>query len=609
MVEPISRSNSPRESYIRRKEEYSQLFTEQKRTSTLISNLRTLVFLVGIGSTAYLLYQGRYQWGSVIFVTGLLLFFYLIIKHEDLKQKLQRTEHLIAINETGLVRLDGKWGDFADTGEEWVDPEHPYSSDLDIFGRASLFQWINTTTTYFGRHSLKMILTSQPAGMDIIRARQAAIAELAEKIDWRQHLQAEGLYITGGKNDPTRLLHWAESPEDRVIRNWEIPLLYILPVVTIVGVLAYFLIPGVHWLLPITPMVVQLVFHQAHKKKMDATFKNFLKFKQTIRIYRGLLAMVEEGDFQSPYLQTLQVRLNDPTGVQASKEIQRLGKLFDLIDIRYVPMYQMICNALFLWELHCVRALERWKMNAGRSFRQWLTALGEAEALSSIAVIRHDHPDWATPELVTGQQTFVAEEIGHPLLADQHRVCNDLQLSEKEQILLITGSNMSGKSTLLRTVGMNLVLAYSGAPTCTKKLRCSVMDIYTSMRISDNLEKSISSFYAELLRVKMIIEAARQRKPMLFLLDEIFRGTNSRDRHLGAKTVMENLSREGAMGLVSTHDLELGDLEEKTDLKIKNYHFREEYEHGRITFDYKLRPGLSTTSNAIYLMKMVGIDI
>lgn len=609
MTKPTSKTHTPREVYAQRKEEFTQLYIEQKRTSSLISNLRTLVFLLGIGSGGYLIFRGQYSLGGIIIATGVVLFFYLIIQHEALNQKLQRTEHLVAINETGLARLEGKWSEFADTGSEFVDLDHPFSDDLDIFGHASLFQWINTTTTYFGRQNLRELLTSQPSQIVSIRARQAAIQELATRIDWRQRLQAEGLYITGGKNDPARLLNWAETPEDQVIRSWQIPLLYLLPAITIAAILTYFLIPGIHWLVPILPMVIQIVFHQTHKKKMDALFKTFLKFKHTIRIYRGLLQLVEDAEFESPYLQQIQQRLTDEQGRRASAEIRRLGKLFDLIDIRYVPMYQLLCNALVLWELHCVRALEHWKANAGPAFRHWLMALGEAEALSSLAVIAHDNPDWVIPELIVDRQTFAARAMGHPLLPQGQRVCNDLTLTEKEQILLITGSNMSGKSTLLRTVGINLVLAYAGAPTCAREFACSLMEIYTSMRIRDNLEKSISSFYAELLRVKMIIEAARRRRPMLFLLDEIFRGTNSRDRHMGAKTVMENLSQEGAMGLVSTHDLELGDLEEKRDLKIKNYHFCEGYEGDRITFDYKLRPGISTTSNAIYLMKMVGIDI
>lgn len=609
MAQSTIKNHSVRDRYIRRKEEFSRLSAEQKRTGSLISHLRTFVFLIGAGGGGYLLYRGQYRLGGIVLVTGVLLFFHLIIKHEELKQKLRRTELLISLNETGLARLDGRWNEFADMGEEYIDPDHPFSNDLDLFGKASLFQWINATTTYFGRQHLRGILTGQPDEPELICARQEAIAELAEKIDWRQRLQAEGLYITGGKNDPIRLLRWAEAAAEGVIPAWQIPLLYILPVTAVAALLSYILIPGLHWLVPIAPLGIQLLFHQTHKTKMDALFKTFLKYKQTIRIYHGLLEMVESEKYASPYLQQLQTRLTDAAGRRASREIRRLGKLFDLIDIRYVPLYQVICNALVLWELHCVRALERWKADSGPAFRHWLMALGEAEALSSLAIIRHDQPDWAVPAFAAGPQTFAAKDIGHPLLPAHQRVSNDLALGGQEQILLITGSNMSGKSTLLRTVGINLVLAYAGAPVCAKELRCSRMEIYSSMRISDNLEKSISSFYAELLRVKMIIEAAGKRKQMLFLLDEIFRGTNSRDRHIGARTVMERLSREGAMGLVSTHDLELGDLAEKRELRIRNYHFREGYEAGRISFDYRLHPGISTTSNAIYLMKLVGIDM
>lgn len=239
---------------------------------------------------------------------------------------------------------------------------------------------------------------------------------------------------------------------------------------------------------------------------------------------------------------------------------------------------------------------------------KWLETIGELEGLASLALIAYDYPDWYMPSIVHGSSTLAAKSMGHPLLGNE-QVRNDLTIQEPHRVLLITGSNMSGKSTLLRTAGMNLVLAYAGAPVCATYFRCAKMDIYTCMRVSDNLEKSISSFYGELLRIKEIVEASRRGRPVFFLLDEIFKGTNSHDRHLGAKILIKQLYRQHAIGMVSTHDLELGELEGESKGSVKNYHFQEHYQEQEIRFDYRLRPGISTTRNALYLIKMIGVNI
>jgi DNA mismatch repair ATPase MutS len=253
-------------------------------------------------------------------------------------------------------------------------------------------------------------------------------------------------------------------------------------------------------------------------------------------------------------------------------------------------------------------AMEKWKKQSGRNLRNLVTVIGRFEEICSLAIIHYDNPDWCFPQFTDSKQNLAAVKMGHPLLAFDVRVCNDLILKGSGNVLLITGSNMSGKSTLLRTVGVNLALAYAGCSVCAGSFSCSIMNIYTAMRVNDNLEKSISSFYAELLRIKTIIQAAGRSDTILFLLDEIFKGTNSIDRHTGAGVVIKKLSKMGAVGLVSTHDLELSELESEKNFDIENYHFSESYANNQIIFDYKLRTGVSKTTNAIYLMRMVGID-
>jgi DNA mismatch repair ATPase MutS len=251
--------------------------------------------------------------------------------------------------------------------------------------------------------------------------------------------------------------------------------------------------------------------------------------------------------------------------------------------------------------------MEKWKKKYGSSLKEWLNTIGELEALNSLSVIAYDNDTWTMPEVKENMEVLKAKSMGHPLLGD-NGVRNDVTMERPTSIILITGSNMSGKSTLLRTIGINIVLSYLGAPVCAEQFSCSIMNIYTCMRIGDNLEKSISSFYAEILRIKMIVQAAKEGEKVFFLLDEIFKGTNSIDRHTGAKVLIKQLGECNSAGLVSTHDLELGEMEKEYN-KIKNYHFQEHYVDGELKFDYKLKRGISTTRNALYIIKMAGIDV
>jgi DNA mismatch repair ATPase MutS len=330
------------------------------------------------------------------------------------------------------------------------------------------------------------------------------------------------------------------------------------------------------------------------------------KYKDAIRMYYRLILFFEQQNFRSEYLKTLKSRLVNNKGLTACQQINKLSKIIDAIDNRSNAFF-FIINLLTLWDYQFILVLENWKKTSGASLEKWFEAIGEVEALCSLSVLKHDNPEWAEPEFSEGSLCYEAKELGHPLLS-KTRVTNDLQLRNNASVMLITGSNMSGKSTLLRTAGINLVLAYAGVPVCAKSYRCSLMQIRSCMRTTDNLEQNTSSFYAELLRIREIIQASERGEKLFFLLDEIFKGTNSFDRHTGAEAVINKLSKSTALGLVSTHDLELGELEHKNG-NVRNYHFREFYKDDKIYFDYKLRTGVSTTRNASYLMKMAGIDL
>jgi len=320
-----------------------------------------------------------------------------------------------------------------------------------------------------------------------------------------------------------------------------------------------------------------------------------------------VLCHIEKGEFKATYLNKLKTRLVDSSGENTIIRLKQLEVLVERILNRNNAMF-IPFNILFLWDYQCLIGLEQWKEKHGSLIEGWIQVIGEVETLSSLANIGYDYPKWVFPSITPKSSILYGKSIGHPLLTNK-RINNDINIEDPSRILLITGSNMSGKSTFLRTIGVNLILAYAGAPVCAEYIRCSIMSIYTCIRINDNLEKGISSFYSELLKIKSIVEATKEDRQVFFMLDEIFKGTNSHDRHLGAKYLIKQLYKNKAIGLVSTHDLELGVLEKESNGKIRNYHFQESYENNEISFDYILRSGISTTRNAMYLMKMAGVEV
>ena len=599
-----------KELYINRKNKYTGQAKNQQQTVNSISHLRLLVFAAGTGLTMYLYWVQNYYLAAAVFAAAALLFVYLIKMHQDARYKHRFYLTMASINEDAVKRVDGKWTGFEDKGEEFIDEDHSYSQDLDVFGQGSLYQWTSFATTFWGRQRLAETLANPISSKDEIYSRQKALEEIAARLDWRQKFFAEGLMASGEMHDPEDLCAWAEAGNDFYLKKHVIAGLRILPLVTmsfivlnVLGVLSYHV--------PVTAVVIHMLLLLYRGKERSRVFEMAYKYRNNLRVYTKLFATFEKEVFKTDYLRKLQRGLRGKGGKGAHSQISHLEKIVDAIANRNNQFY-IIINILLLSDYQNLARLEGWKHSSGASLRQWFKVLAEAEALSSLSNIRNDNPKWVFPIIVEDRPGLWAKEIGHPLIT-QGRVCNDLTIEKSQSILIITGSNMSGKSTLLRTVGINLVLAYSGSPVCAEAFRCSFMEIHTSMRTRDNLEKNLSSFYAELLRISKIVKAAerasKQGVQILVLLDEIFKGTNSADRHTGARILLKKLSREGAFGLVSTHDLELGCLEHEENPGIKNFNFREHYQDGQIFFDYKLRPGVSTTRNAMYLMKMVGIDV
>lgn len=351
---------------------------------------------------------------------------------------------------------------------------------------------------------------------------------------------------------------------------------------------------------------MQIIINIWGANKVNKILDTVYAYKTKVGVYQRLLQVIEKQNFKDAYLLELKADLFN-ADIAASQKLKELDNIVGAVSFKYNPIVFFIINNLFFWDFHCVFALEKWKARSGLALRKWVINIGIYEALVSLAMILQLNPKWCFPKFDQAQLFFMAEEMGHPLITDQQRVTNDLKIDN--QIAVITGSNMSGKTTLLRTIGINLVLAYAGAPVCARNFESSIMEIYTSMRISDDLNSGISTFYAELLRIKMIIDFSKNERPMIFLIDEVFRGTNSRDRVIGARNVLLNLNKFWVIGLISTHDYDLCELEKDKSGRVVNYHFIESYTKDEIKFDYRLKPGSCKTSNAKYLMKMAGIEI
>jgi DNA mismatch repair ATPase MutS len=592
--------------YIETKEENEKLSAKLKKEISQIGYLRLLDFIIGVVVSAYIYSLNQYMIFTIVTVIWVCIFIYLVKLHEKAIEKRDYAQALVSINRKGIERVRGGWNKFEDDGSEFIEEEHPYSGDLDIVGHSSLFQWINTTATYMGRLKLKEYLLSPMKDVSEIKTRQEAVKELSKEVEARQRINAEAMLISTKSKNPEELLDWANTSGIKVDSLW-IKLMtnaLTLAFFTIIFLLVFTEFISYKYILGI--IAINIVVLGAANKKLSGTLDTIHRYKDGIKIYERIIKIIEDKEFDSQAVKDLKKGFFTDSGKKASEVIGELKTISDLIADRRNMGY-IIIDLAFLWDFRIASMLYKWKSKYGKYFKNWLEIVGEVEALASLSNISFENENWCFPEVYNEGVLLKGENLGHPLLGVR-RVSNDVIIKDQGSVILITGSNMSGKSTFLRTVGINLVMSYCGAPVCASRFSAAIMDVYSCMRVSDNLEKSISSFYAEILRIKMIVSASKQDNKIFFLLDEIFKGTNSIDRHQGATVLIKQLSRRGASGMVSTHDLELGELEKEMS-KIANYHFQEHYHNGELNFDYKLRKGISTTRNAMHIIKLAGIEV
>ena len=539
---------------------------------------------------------------------------------EDQRSQLARA---VAFYERALARLNGRWAGTGETGERFLDDDHLYAADLDIFGNASLYQLLCAARTRIGEEMLAAWLR-ETAPAETVRMRQEAVLELAPKLDLREDLALVAETARTGLHAET-LAAWGER--EPLLRSspfravaW---VLSVAGAIAIVALITYAAaMAGLLVLTDRTSTALRLYFLGAalvivlvlrhFKKRTNRILEEAEEASHDLALLAGVLRRLEAEQFTSPRVATLRAEL-DVEGRPPSRRIRQLNLLADLVDSRHNEFVRIL-GPLLLWDLHLCYALESWRNTSGRAMRRWLNAVGEMEALSSLAGYYYEHPHDCFPELLDGQPIgtpcFDGEALAHPLLPEDRVVSNDVRLGcDGARVLVVSGSNMSGKSTLLRTVGINAVLAQAGAPVRARSFRLSPLAVGASIRIQDSLQAGESRFYAEITRLRKIMDRAASAPPVLFLIDEILHGTNSHDRRIGGEAIVRGLVERGAIGLITTHDLALADIVDPLAPRAVNVHFEDHLEDGRMRFDYKMRPGVVRKSNAIELMRSVGLDV
>lgn len=604
-----SEDDNPLATYRRREAAAEAVASEWRARSDTLAQWRLAVFL-GVVATlvAYAAAPGARPALAAATLVLIAVFVILVVRHRAARRGGRWHCELAQVAKEARFRRLRQWDDL-DCSNPTAPHDHPYADDLDVFGHASLYTLLGTTGTRPGAETLTDWLLA-PAPPDVVRERQEAVKELVPAIDFRDELQAAGRLA--GPVDPEQLqslLEWAEEAPWLVRDSKLRALAFALPLATVVGSALHILGgPPYLW---IAPVIFTLFLIRRHTGHIHGDFSRASRGESGLRQYHTLVARVAAEPFEAHLLAELRESLA-PGGEAASEALVRLFRYVEMSDLRF-GMLHFPLNVLTLWDVHVLGKMERWKERHGTSVRGWMEALGRVDAVSALAGMAHAHPDWVFPEFEgEGPARLEAVDLGHPLLHPDIGVRNDVEVGPAGTFLLVTGSNMSGKSTLLRALGANIVLAGAGATVCARALKLPSVDLRTSMRIRDSLEEGVSYFMAELQRLKSVAEAASDAShtPVLYLLDEILQGTNTAERQIAARRIIRHLLGQEAIGAVTTHDLSLADAPDLSERAVL-VHFRESMEEREdgppITFDYTLRPGIATSTNALKLMQIMGL--
>jgi MutS domain V len=565
-----------------------------------LGNIR-LVLALAVAGMAWLSFK-QHAFSPWWLSVPSLAFVSIAAYHSRILRSLDLAQRAVSFYQRAVARIEDRWRGTGQGGERFSDPHHVYAADLDLFGPGSLFELLSTARTRMGEETLARWLLA-PASVGELAGRHSAVGELRDQLDLGEDLAVLGEGANPGVH-PEALRRWSEAPS-RMKPEWVrwVSLALSVSAIAAVALWAYLGIA--------TPLIVILaveaVLRHRLKSSIEEVLHGFENALCDLGLLAGALVRIEGQDFSAPHLQSLQRKLLSH-GIRSSEAVARLKTIIDWNDSRRNRIVGIL-DVPLMYSIQVAFAAERWRRAHGGAVSSWLRAIGEIEALLCLGTYSYEHPGDPFPEVVQGEPCFDATEMGHPLIPLATCIRNNIRLGDSSRVLLVSGSNMSGKSTLLRTVGINAVLAMAGGPIRAQRLRLTPVQVGASIRVNDSLQEGSSRFYAEITRLRQVFDLANLDSRLLFLLDELLQGTNSNDRRIGAEGVLSALVNRGAIGLVSTHDLALAEIDGALSGLLRNVHFQEEFENGRMSFDYKLREGVVTKSNGLALMRSIGLDV
>jgi hypothetical protein len=579
--------------------ELDRLQTAAARRGRLYGIGKLAIAVLTLVSAGFLIHHLS---GLLVLVIPIAVFLVLAVAHERTLEETRYRARAIRFYEDGLARLNDSWRGRGEAGDRFLDPAHPYARDLDIFGAASVFQYLSTARTRAGEERLADWLL-KAARVEEIEARQTAVRDLAPRIGFRERIASAGESVRTGVH-PDALSAWGESEPILTGASTRMAT-SALAVLWFLGVALW-----IWWGSPLPVLLVSLLnFGFSHRiaARSDRAVAGIERAADDLRLLAEVLALFEGEQFSAPKLIDLQRALRCK-GICPSQAIRRLARLADLIESRH-SLFARPLDLVTFWSAQLVFLAERWQRRFGPKLRSWIETVGELEAVGSLSSFAFEHPDYAFPQFAETGPRLDAERLAHPLLPVGKAIENDLCLDGERRLMILSGPNMAGKSTFIRAIGVNAVLAQCGAPVRARRLTMSPLQVAASICILDSLSGGVSRFYAEIRRVKMIADLVRGSMPVLFLLDELLSGTNSHDRLIGTEFVLHELVDHRAVGIVSTHDLALTRIPDAMNGRAFNSHFEDRIEGEALVFDYKLKPGVVQTSNALKLMRAIGLGV
>lgn len=573
-----------------------------RKNLILLSFLRFFTFISAIILMIFLIKQFSFILLGLVFLF-FAFFIFGVVYYLKKTEVLNHIKNLIKINKDEINVLSNDFSSFND-GVNYISRDHAYSFDLDLFGEGSIFQYLNRTVSLVGRELLAKRILNINTNDILFKNQQEAIKELTPKIDWRHNFMATGYSCPVTDDDNKKIEYWIDDPVYFIKRILFKILVVLLPVITL-SFLVLLITGIVHYSWFVLFALLQLLIASILLKRTNKEQRIVSEELRILKNYSKLIKLIEDEIFNSEILKKLQNDLQTKT-VHAETAFKKLIRIIDAFDTRLNIFLGLILNVTLMWDLYSLMRLERWKVKYGQNIKRWVQVIAEFDVYCSMANYSYNNPDFVYPQ-VSGLTVLDSEELGHPLIPRTKRVNNNFKIDKQGEIDIVTGANMAGKSTFLRTIGVNLILAMNGMPVCAKKFDFRLMDLFSGMRTADSLKENESYFYAELKRLKYIIEELKQGKTTFVLLDEILKGTNSADKAKGSWKFVEHLIKLKATGIVATHDLTLCKLEKDYPDNIKNKCFEVEIDADKIKFDYKLCPGVTQNMNASLLMRQMGI--